>query len=157
MYSGKGLLPPPVIGQRCIVPTSGSKLLGTPMAGYSGLSSPANGCKCTYKRIGQPIFWSLKYGQLCTPDDEIVNNVILSVNTNALKCYKTLPTTNAVGIRRTQLACGGSTGHLKCWTAGAIRVVSIPRYGAKQSHSTVRRQYDDRRQSVTRCRTQNTM
>ena len=50
----------------------------------------------TYKWLRQPPFWPLKYGQLCTPDDETVNNVILSVNTNAPKGDKTLPTMNAV-------------------------------------------------------------
>ena len=79
----KGLLGPPVIGQRCIVPTSGSKLLGTPMAGYSSWPSPINAFTYTYKWLSQPLFWSLKYGQLCTPDGGTVNQMTLPVNTNA--------------------------------------------------------------------------
>ena len=73
------------------------------MAGYSRWPSPINNgfkCTCTYKWLGQPLFWSLKYRQLCTPDGGTVNQVILPVNTNARMDYETL---------RTRLASGDST------------------------------------------------
>ena len=100
--SEKACCPPLTIGQRCIVPTSGSKLLGTPVAGYSSWTSPINGLRCTFKLLGQPLSWSLKYGQLCTPDGETVNQVTLPVNTNARINYETL---------RTQLASGERSLH----------------------------------------------
>ena len=53
------------------------------MAGYSSWPSPKNGSKCTYKWVGRPLFWSLKYGQSSQPDAGTVNKVALPVNTNA--------------------------------------------------------------------------
>ena len=110
------MLPPPVIGQRCIVPTSGSKLPGTPTGGYSSSPSPINGFIFTYVLLGRPLFWSLKYGQLCTPDGGTVNQVTLPVNTKQPKRLRN--TTNAACIQRTQLASGYCTGHRRSWTAG---------------------------------------
>ena len=53
MHSGKGLLGHPVIGQRCIIPTSGSELLqiGTPMGGYSWTSWPSSSQVSVYLSI----------------------------------------------------------------------------------------------------------
>ena len=79
------------------------------MAGYSSWPSPINDFKCTYKWLGQPLFWSLKYGQLCTPCGGTVNQVTLPINTSARVDYETI---------RKQLASGDITGHLKSWTAG---------------------------------------
>ena len=81
----------------------------TPMAGYSSWPSPINGFKCTYKWLGQPLFWSPKYEQLCTPDGGCQPGVTLPINTNARIDYETL---------RTQLASVDSTGHLANRTAG---------------------------------------
>ena len=93
-----------MIGQQCIVATSGSKLLGIPTVGYSSWPSPISGSKCTYEWLSQPLFWSLKYGQLCTPDGGTVNQVTLPVNTNARIDY---------GALRTQLASGERSLHPK--------------------------------------------
>ena len=110
---------PPVIGQRCIVFTSGSRILGILIAGYSSQPSPINGSKRTHKWLGRPLFWSLKYGQLCTRDDGCQPGVTLPVNTNARIDYETIRTRLASGerslhpasaayIRRAQLASGDS-------------------------------------------------
>ena len=72
--------------------------LKTPRYAYGRLLKLA----FTYKWLGQPLFWSLKYGQLCTPDGETVNQVTLPVNTNARINYETL---------RTQLASGERSLH----------------------------------------------
>ena len=71
-----------MIGQRCLVHTAGSKLLGAPMVGYSRWPSPLNGFKTTYKWLGQPLSRSLKYRQLCTPDGGCQRGVTSPVNTN---------------------------------------------------------------------------
>ena len=96
----KGLLGPPVIGQRCIVPMSGSKLLGKPMAGYSSWPSPLNGSKCTYKWLGQYLFWSLKYRHLCTPNGGCQPGVTSPVNTNARIDYEPLRKNAACILRQ---------------------------------------------------------
>ena len=96
----KACCPPPLIGQRCIVPTSCSKLLLTPFAGYSSWSSLINGFKCTYKWLGQPRFWPLKYGQLCVPDGGTINQVTLPVNISARIDYETLRTQLVSSERR---------------------------------------------------------
>ena len=90
---------PPVIGQRCIVFTSGSRILGILIAGYSSQPSPINGSTRTYKWLGQPHFWSLKCGQLCTRDGGCQPGVTLPVNTNARIDYETLRAQLASGER----------------------------------------------------------
>ena len=117
LHSGKGLLPPPVIGQRCIIPTTDSKLLGTPVGGYSSWQSPINDFKCTYKWIGRPLFWSLKYGQLYGPPDDLTCQ---HKRPNRLRT-----TTNAACIRGTKLASGDRTGYLRSWTARPFRISYI--------------------------------
>ena len=99
-HSRKGLPLPPVSDQRCIVLMMSPKLQGTPKAGHSSLPSPLNGLKCTYKYLGQPTVWSLKYWQLCTPDGEPVNLMTRHVNTSARTAYETLQTQFASSERR---------------------------------------------------------
>ena len=68
------------------------------MAGYSSWPSPINDFKCTYKWLGQPLFWSLKYGQLCTPDSGTVNQVTFTYQHKRPNRLRN--TTNAACIRR---------------------------------------------------------
>ena len=70
------------------------------MGGYSSTQSPMNDLKCTYRWLGRALFRSQKYGQLCTPDGETVNQVTLPVNTNARMDYETSRTKLAPGDRR---------------------------------------------------------
>ena len=73
------------------------------MGGYSSWPSPINKRLQVYlyNWLGRPLPWSLKYGQLCTPDGRSVNQVTLPVNTNARIDYET----------RTQLASGERSFH----------------------------------------------
>ena len=89
LHSGKNLLGRPVIGQLCIVPTSGSKLLGTRNNyiycnnSYPGLFKLAITCEWLkftyYEWLAVDLFfaWSLE------PDAGTVNKLTLPVNTNA--------------------------------------------------------------------------
>ena len=72
--------------------------LKTPRYAYGRLLKLA----FTYKWLGQPLFWSLKYGQLCTRDGGCRPGVTLPVNTNARIDYETL---------RSQLASGERSLH----------------------------------------------
>ena len=103
LHSRKGLLLPPVSDQQCIMPMSGSKHPGTPTAGHSSWPSPLNGLKSTYKYLGQPIFRSVKYWQLCTLDGGAVNYVTIPVNTSARTAYETLQTQFASSERSLHL------------------------------------------------------
>jgi len=61
MYTGKGFLARLILGLRSIVPTNGSKCVGTPIIGYSIYVSPIFGFNCTYKWLERSLFgnWNI--------------------------------------------------------------------------------------------------